>query len=129
MRKRFVRSLLALAGLGAGAGLLLWFRPECLILKYTGFYCAGCGTQHMALALLRGDLAGAAEENIFMLLLLPAAGACFVWEAVRYIRGKPGLWRKKGFRAALGITLAAAVLFTVARNVPGSWLAPAWAAA
>lgn len=129
MKKRLLLSLLALAGSILAAVLLLWMGPECLILKYTGFYCAGCGTQHMLLALLRGDFVRAAGENLFMLILLPAAGLYILGEAVRYVQGKPGIWRRKGFLIALGGILAAAVIFTVARNIPGSWLAPAWAVA
>lgn len=127
MRKRLFCSLLVLAGLIMAIGLLLWIAPECLILKYTGCYCAGCGTQHMVLALLRGDFSGAVRENVFMIIALPVAAVYFLWEAVRYVQGKPALWRRKGFFAALGIVLAAAAVFTVLRNIPGSWLAPAWA--
>ena len=74
-----------------------------------------------------GDFSGAVRENVFMIIALPVAVVYFLWEAVRYVQGKPALWRRKGFFAALGIVLAAAAVFTVLRNIPGSWLAPAWA--
>ena len=72
MKARIAKAAgLLLAVALSGTGLLL-LQPDCLILKYTGFYCAGGGVQHMTLALLRGDLAGAAAENLFMLLVLPS---------------------------------------------------------
>lgn len=128
MRGRVCRVLGALLALVlAGAGLLL-LRPPCLILKYTGFYCAGCGVQHMALALLQGDLAGAASENLFMLLVLPATAVYLAWEAVRYVLQKKPLCRMRGFLPALCGVLALAAVFTFLRNLPSfSWLAPAWA--
>lgn len=128
MRRRAVKAVGALLALClCGIGILA-LRPECLILKYTGWFCAGCGTQHMALALLRGDLPGAAAENLFMLIALPATAAYALWEAIRYTRGKPPLFRKKAFLPALCGVLALATVFTVLRNLPGfQWLAPVWA--
>ena len=112
----------------AGSAILL-LRPECLILKYTGFYCAGCGTQHMVWALLRGDLSGAVYENIFMMIFLPAALLYAGAELVRYVQGKPLLYRRKAVLTALCLLLIAGMLFTVLRNLPDfQWLAPAWAA-
>ena len=128
MKARIAKAAgLLLAVALSGAGLLL-LRPDCLILKYTGFYCAGCGVQHMTLALLRGDLAGAAAENLFMLLVLPSTAVYLGWEALRYIQGKKPLFRMRGFLPALCAVLILADLFTLLRNLPGfSWLAPAWA--
>lgn len=100
-------------------------RPPCLILEYTGFYCAGCGTQRMVLALLRGDLKSAAGLNIFMLAALPSAVIYAVAEAVRYVRGERLLCRARGFVPVLLGVLAAAAVFTLLRNQPGlRWLAP-----
>ena len=83
MRRRALIALGIFLALGAGAAGLLLLRPSCLILEYTGFYCAGCGTQRMVLALLRGDLKSAAGLNIFMLAALPAAGIYAAIEAVQ----------------------------------------------
>lgn len=129
MKKRACQVLALLLALALGGVVLLWLRPDCLILKHTGFFCTGCGVQHMVLALLRGDLAGAAAENLFMLLALPAAASYFLWEAVRYIQAKQPLYRMRGFLPVLCFVLALAAAFTLLRNLPGfSWLAPAWAA-
>ena len=118
----------ALLALGLVAAAILALRPPCLILKLTGFYCAGCGTQHMALALLRGDLREAAGQNLFMLLLLPVSGAYVLAEGIRYVLGKRPLFRSRAFVPALCAALFAALAFTVLRNLPGfQWLAPSWA--
>lgn len=130
MRRRALAAAGVLLALCLGAGAMLLLRPECLILKYTGFYCAGCGTQHMLLALLRGDLREAAGQNLFMLVFLPLAAAYLAAEAVRYVRGRKPLFRYRAFLPAVCVVLGLAAAFTVLRNLPGfQWLAPAWAAA
>lgn len=129
MKRRALQAGGVLLGLALGAALLLLLRPDCLILKYTGFYCAGCGTQHMVLALLRGDFLGALRENAFMLVLLPLLVLYIATETVRYVRGRRPLFRGRAFVPALLCLLILAAVFTVLRNLPGfSWLAPAWAA-
>lgn len=128
MRRRALTAAGALLALGLLAGAILLLRPPCLILRLTGFYCAGCGTQHMVLALLRGDLREAAGQNLFMLVFLPVLGVYLLAEAVRYIREKRPLFRSRAFVPVLSVVLFAAVLFTVLRNLPGfQWLAPSWA--
>lgn len=105
--------------------LLLWIHPECFILKHTGYYCAGCGVQRMLMALFRGDIAGAAAQNIFMLILLPCAGIYLAAELLRYIFGKRAYYRTKAFIAVLAAVLVLAAVFTVLRNLPEfAWLAP-----
>ena len=125
MRRRALIAAGILLGLGACAALLLWLRPPCLILKCTGCYCAGCGTQRMVLALLRGDLRSAAELNLFMLAVLPIAGVYVLAEAARFVRGQTLLCKKRGSMPVLLGVLAAAAVFTVLRNLPQfRWLAP-----
>ena len=125
MKRRALIAAGVLLTLCLGAAAILLLRPECLILKYTGLYCAGCGTQRMVLALLRGDLKSAAGLNIFMLAALPSAVIYAVAEAVRYVRGERLLCRARGFVPVLLGVLAAAAVFTLLRNQPGlRWLAP-----
>ena len=129
MRGRVLKAAGVLLALGAGLGAVLLLRPPCLILKFTGFYCAGCGAQHMVLALLRGDFQEALGQNAFLLVVLPAAVLYALWEAVRYVRKRPPVFRSRGFLPAILVLAAVAAGFTVLRNLPGfSWLAPAWAA-
>lgn len=128
VRRRALTAAGALLALGLIAAAILALRPPCLILKYTGFYCAGCGTQRMVLALLRGDLREAAGQNLFMLVLLPAFGVYVLAEGIRYILGRRPLFRSKAFVPVLCAALFAALVFTVLRNLPGfQWLAPSWA--
>lgn len=128
MKVRILKAGGVLLALALALGAVLLLRPPCLILKTTGFYCAGCGVQHMVLALLRGDWSQAFRQNAFMLAVLPLAALYAVWEAVRYVKGKRPLYRLRGFLPAVLLLAAAAAAFTVLRNLPGfSWLAPAWA--
>ena len=125
MKKRALRVALLFLALSLLAGLILLWGPGCVILDATGYYCAGCGTQRMIAALLRGDLSGAARQNIFMLIMLPLAGLFLLTEALRYIRGKQPLWRGPCFSLIAAGILALSILFTVLRNLPGfQWLAP-----
>lgn len=129
MKRRALTAAGILLGLCLAAAALLLIRPDCLILKYTGLYCAGCGTQHMAMALLRGDLPGAAGQNLYMLILLPVSGVYLSVELARYVLGKKPLFRSRAFIPALCAVLGAGLVFTLLRNLPGwEWLAPAWAA-
>ncbi len=124
MSRRWRAGLFLLALLLA-LGLLLALQPPCLILKRTGFYCTGCGVQRMLLALLRGDLPGAAAQNIFMLIFLPCAALYLAAEAWRYGAGKSPLYRSRAFGPAVAAVLLLAGLFTVLRNLPEfAWLAP-----
>lgn len=114
------RALRAGAVLLAAAVVLMgiyWLRPPCLILKYTGFTCAGCGTQRMVTALLHGDMAGAWGHNPFMFVCLPAAALYALWEAHRYVRGKRPLYRTKAAPIILIAVLFAALVFAVLRNL------------
>lgn len=119
-KKRAARAAAVLLGLGALLALLVFvLRPPCLILKCTGFFCAGCGGQRMVLDLLRGDLAGAFHHNPFLFFLLPLAGIYCVWEAARYIEKKPPLYKRKGFLILVAVVSVLAVIFMILRNLPG----------
>lgn len=125
MTRRALAAAGLLLALALAGGAILLLHPPCLILKYSGFYCTGCGTQRMVWALLRGDFPGAARQNLFMLVFLPIFSFYMVAEALRYVKGRPLLLRSKGFPAAACLVLAAAGVFTVLRNLPSfSWLAP-----
>lgn len=129
MKLRALTAAVVLLALCLGAAAILLLKPDCLILKYTGLYCAGCGTQHMALALLRGDFRDALGQNLFMLVFLPLACVYIAVELARYVKGLKPLFRYRAFMPSLCVVLAAGLAFTVLRNLPGfQWLAPSWAA-
>jgi len=49
------------------------FRPCCLIREMTGFYCSGCGMTTGLYSLFRGNFHKAAERNILIFTVIPAA--------------------------------------------------------
>lgn len=120
MKKRILRVTGILSGIVITGLLLLFFvKPPCLILRFTGFTCAGCGGQRMILSLLEGDIFGAFHHNPFLFALVPLLLGYGSWEAVRYIKQKRPLYQsRRFFRILLGVLLSA-VVFTVLRNLPG----------
>lgn len=88
MRPRWRRMLpIVLTGLGVGAALgLIWVvdpnepghYPTCPTQSFLGVDCPGCGAMRGTHALLRGDLAGAADQNVLVLLLLPVVAVLAV---------------------------------------------------
>ena len=96
---------------------VLVFRPPCLILKTFGVLCPACGTTHMALSLLQGDLQGAYRENPLMLFLLPTAVVFGGVEAVRYVREKRLLSTRPVAWVLFALVLLGSVAFAVYRNL------------
>ncbi|MGI6254117.1 MAG: DUF2752 domain-containing protein [Acutalibacter sp.] len=117
--KRLLRAALGLAGLGALGAILYLLKPPCPILQTTGFYCGACGVTRLVERLLAGDLAGAFRENQYMFLVLPLAALWLLGEAVCYVRGVRPLWRRRWMPWVFGAVLAAGLVFTVVRNLPG----------
>jgi hypothetical protein len=96
----------------------------CPLHALTGLYCPACGGLRGVNDLGNGHLGQAASSNLLMVLAIPFALVLFVrwgWAAWtgRDIQVVPELPRP--VRLAL---VAAVAAFTVARNLPGSWLAP-----
>jgi hypothetical protein len=96
----------------------------CPLYALTGLYCPGCGGLRGVNDLTNGHVGQAASSNLLLVLALPFA-------AVFFARWTYGAWTGREVRAvpALSrpVTTALVVLlvaFTVARNLPGSWLAP-----
>ena len=109
-----------------------------------GFYCPGCGSLRAVNDLTHGDLAGAVSSNALLIVAMPFAVfllapvalghprrghrhvAAAVLPCLRRVdeegrqRGLPTLssW------PVLSVVIALITVFTLARNLPGSWLAP-----
>lgn len=66
--------------------------------------------------LLHGDLAGAVTDNVFLLVGIPALAG---WVLLRRSRGRAPL-----SRPAIVTMVAAAIAWTVLRNLPGFPLVP-----
>jgi hypothetical protein len=129
--ERLRTPLLSAAAIGA-ATLALHVRDPhvshswgvCPLYALTGLYCPGCGGLRGVNDLSNGHLGQAASSNLLLVLVLPFA-------AIVFVRWVAGAWSGREVRAipelpravTYGLVVIAA-LFTVARNLPGSWLAP-----
>ena len=90
--------------------------PQCPFKWLTGWNCPFCGGLRMTNDLLHGDLVASINDNLFALVGIPLLAAWMVW---RRSRGKPLL----SMPAVLTV-VAAAVVWTVTRNLPGFPLVP-----
>ena len=90
--------------------------PPCPFRALTGWNCPACGGLRMTHDLLRGDLAAAFVDNAFLLIGLPLL---LTWVLVRSKRGRPVL-----NTPTFVVIVAAAVTWTVVRNLPGFPLVP-----
>ena len=90
--------------------------PACPFYALTGWYCPGCGGLRMTHDLLHGDIAAAVVDNVFLLVGLPVL---FAWLLVRWRREEPLMTK-----SAVVVIIAAAVAWTVVRNLPGFPLVP-----
>lgn len=96
----------------------------CPLYALTGIYCPACGGLRGVNDLGNGHLGQAASSNLLMVLAIPFALVFFArWSYAawtgREMRVIPAV--PKHVQIGLWVVLAA---FTVARNLPGSWLAP-----
>jgi hypothetical protein len=96
----------------------------CPLYALTGVYCPGCGGLRGVSDLSHGHLGQAASSNLLLVLAIPFALVAFgrwtyaAWTG-RDVAAIPALPKA----VTTGLILVALV-FTVARNLPGSWLAP-----
>lgn len=122
------RILLATAvAIVAGCGLLIFhqfnpaqhsFFPRCWLYAATGLHCPGCGGQRALHALLNGDLAGAARNNLMFVLTL-CVGVWFgLVELHRRWNRLPPQLPRPGVPKLVWVFLTAFLLFGVARNIP-----------
>lgn len=89
-----------------------------------GFWCPGCGGLRAVNDLTRGDVGAAASSNLLFIAVLPF----LVFLLGRWLV-ESWLGREREPHARLvtisTVTLCVlALVFAVARNLPGSWLAP-----
>ena len=90
--------------------------PLCPFKWLTGWNCPFCGGLRMTHDLLHGDLAPSINDNLFLLVGIPLLAG---WVLMRLRHGKSSLPRP----AVLTIA-AAAMVWTVLRNLPGFPLVP-----
>lgn len=127
-----IRGLLAIiAGLAAGVLLLRQVDPHepgiypiCPTKVLTGLDCPGCGGLRATNELAHGDIAAAFDDNALVVLAVPFVG----WLLARafYFAWTGRTPDPMPPRRARWLTIAAIVVltvFTVVRNLPGSFLA------
>ncbi|WP_206050733.1 DUF2752 domain-containing protein [Nocardioides speluncae] len=89
-----------------------------------GVYCPGCGGLRAVNDLTNLDFAAAASSNLLFIALIPLILGLWVRRLVVGWRGG-GPMQPTRVHWWLGAGLiGVAVVFTVLRNLPGSWLAP-----
>ncbi len=123
--------VLTAAGLGLTALALRLRDPHvthswgvCPLYALTGVYCPGCGGLRGVNDLTRGHVAAAASSNLLLVLAIPFAVYLLArWTRVTWQGDDASLVPAlpRGITWSLGILVA---VFWVARNLPGSWLAP-----
>ena len=129
--ERMLGPALTLGGLAAATVALHVRDPHvshswglCPLYALTGVYCPGCGGLRGVNDLSDGHVGAAASSNLLMVVAIPfvvfllARWTWASWQG-RDVSVVPNLPRS--VRWGLG---ALVVVFWVARNVPGSWLAP-----
>ncbi len=130
-QKERLKQQIKTCGLWLAAGILYylfvrftgWGLP-CLITKITGKLCPGCGITRMAMALIEGDFALAARNNLLVLCLLPFGLFFWLRRTILYIK-KGETHSNKWELAVLLVLLVITVAFWILRNLPAySFLAP-----
>jgi Protein of unknown function (DUF2752) len=123
LRRRYMANTLLGLAILLGAVLMLCppalqsLYPVCPIHQYLGILCPGCGATRALTALLHSRLSEALRLNALFVLLLPFALAVLIESYRRALRAGTFRWPQPP-AAALYATLAAAAVFTVARNLP-----------
>jgi hypothetical protein len=92
------------------------FYPNCPIHQYLHILCPGCGTTRALAALLQGNIIQALHLNALTTLLTPVA-LFYAAAGYRQILTRRPLHLSQPQRVATYATLAAAAVFTVARNL------------
>ncbi|HET7196674.1 MAG TPA: DUF2752 domain-containing protein [Nocardioides sp.] len=128
--RRVVPPVVTITGLAA-ASLALYLRDPhasgswgyCPI-SLLGFYCPGCGGLRAVNDLTHGDLAGALSSNALLILAMPFAVFLLARWAIDAWRGRQRGLPELSSWPVLSVVIALITVFTLARNLPGSWLAP-----
>lgn len=91
--------------------------PPCPTAALLGIDCPACGGLRGTHLLLNGDIAGAADNNILLLVLLPILGLAYLrwlassWKGPPLVQGQT-----KAMRRLMVVVLVVVVLFGVVRN-------------
>lgn len=89
--------------------------PLCPFRAITGWWCPLCGGLRCADALVHGNLAAAAHDNVLLLAAVPLLLWAWIDWAARVRAGRPGRQLSLGEVVAIVAVMTA---FTVVRNLP-----------
>lgn len=92
--------------------------PKCPFHSLTGLDCPGCGSQRAIFRLLHGDIAGAARENLLLIISLPPLAVHFFFKIKSVILNKDLRWKLIYHPLTPKITLLVVVIFWILRNIP-----------
>jgi hypothetical protein len=96
----------------------------CPLYATTGIYCPGCGGLRGVNDLTDGHVWQAASSNLLLVLVIPFAVLVLARWAHAAWTGRDVAAVPAMPRAVTTGLIVLVVVFTVARNIPGSWLAP-----
>jgi hypothetical protein len=66
-------------------GLHIWL-PGCLVTELTGYECLGCGINRAAMALISGDIKGAALFNPLIFIYVPMISGWIIYDFYKFYR-------------------------------------------
>jgi hypothetical protein len=91
--------------------------PRCLLKSMTGIDCPGCGGTRAVYSLLHGDVAGAADHNVLVFLVLPV----LAYLVTRFVlaRFDVELPAVRMTRSLAWAMVAVTLVFSLVRNIPG----------
>ncbi|MFA9463226.1 MAG: DUF2752 domain-containing protein [Velocimicrobium sp.] len=124
MKKRVCKLIIALTlSLLLGLGYAFFvvktgIAIPCMFHLFTGFYCPGCGTSRMCIAIIQGDFYHAFYYNPFIFCIIPLFGFYIVRQTINYIKGVK--WQMSTWELILWKSFVVLlILYGIIRNLPG----------
>ena len=97
---------------------------QCLVLRFTGLPCPGCGGLRSIDDLSRGDVSAAVSTNLYVVASLAGLLAWWVAWLVSGLRGRPAPLAGRALPVALGWTLGFLAFGVLRLFGPFTWLQP-----
>ncbi len=97
-----------------------FYFPKCLFNEFTGYKCAGCGSQRAVHYLLNFNFLKAFKENPVFVISIPYVITGFTFDLIKDPSEKALQWRKLLFgKKAIYVVSAIILVFWVLRNIAG----------
>jgi hypothetical protein len=94
--------------------------PKCGFYAATGFYCPGCGMTRAVHSMLHGNIVRAVQFNAILVVAMPVLIYLYTWWMTWAFTGKE-LPKLKLSKKVIWTLVVIAVVFSVGRNLPGSF--------